>query len=297
MIRKMRESNDNTFYCAECTYDKSNGTMFLYTTDIIEVRGSVKPKDSMKVEGGFLVRRKYFRSEYEAQEYIDSLPNATPMNRNESFCIGRTYTGKHRRFIESQEAPFYGVKLYDPDSGEYVVYWSQSRNIVREIYDTLRDHTWIRYDDLYDFVDQINPKFNKFTWDDIGFEWDDNEAFIEDGVHESEGEIDIIYELPLDTKRRAESISRRRRSNESFRMSKSNGKRGLYESGVSDYIAQMSTLGYAFNGMIGDTLDFEDRDGEVLRFYGWDEVDDFINDGTLPSDNFDSSWKRYKGLR
>lgn len=84
MIRRMRESNDNTFYCAECTYDKSNGTMFLYTTDIIEVRGSVKPKDSMKVEGGFLVRRKYFRSEYEAQEYIDSLPNAMPMSRNES---------------------------------------------------------------------------------------------------------------------------------------------------------------------------------------------------------------------
>jgi hypothetical protein len=163
MIRRMRESNDNIFYCAECTYDKSNGTMFLYTTDITEVRGSVKPKDSMKVEGGFLVRRKYFRSEYEAQEYIDSLPNAMPMSRNES-----------------------------------------------------------------------------------------------------------------------------------FRMSKSNGKRGLHESGVSDYIAQMSTLGYAFNGMIEDTLDFEDRDGEVLKFYGWDEVDDFINDGTLPSDNFDSSWQRYK---
>ena len=84
------------------------------------------------------------------------------------------------------------------------------------------------------------------------------------------------------------------RRNEYFRMSKSNGKRGLYESGVSDYIAQMSTLGYAFNGMIEDTLDFEDRDGEVLRFYGWDEVDDFINDGTLPSDDFDSSWQRYE---
>jgi hypothetical protein len=81
----MRESNDNIFYCAECTYDKSNGTMFLYTTDITEVRGSVKPRDSMKVEGGFLVRRKYFRSEYEAQEYIDSLPNAMPMSKNESF--------------------------------------------------------------------------------------------------------------------------------------------------------------------------------------------------------------------
>lgn len=84
MIRRIRESSGNTFYCAECTYDKSNGTMFLYTTDITEVRGSVKPKDSMKVEGGFLVRRKYFRSEYEAQEYIDSLPNAMSMSRNES---------------------------------------------------------------------------------------------------------------------------------------------------------------------------------------------------------------------
>ena len=90
MIRRMRESNDNVFYCAECTYDKSNGTMFLYTTDITEVRGSIKPKDSMKVEGGFLVRRKYFRSEYEAQDYIDSLPNAMPMSRNESFRMGRS---------------------------------------------------------------------------------------------------------------------------------------------------------------------------------------------------------------
>lgn len=90
MVRRMQESNDNIFYCAECTYDKSNGTMFLYTTDIIEVRGSIKPKDSMNVEGGFLVRRKYFRSEYEAQEYIDSLPNAMPMSRNESFRISES---------------------------------------------------------------------------------------------------------------------------------------------------------------------------------------------------------------
>ena len=70
MIRRMRESNGNVFYCAECTYDKSNGTMFLYTTDITEVRGSIKPNDSMKVEGGFLVRRKYFRSEYEHKNIL-----------------------------------------------------------------------------------------------------------------------------------------------------------------------------------------------------------------------------------
>lgn len=99
MIRRMRESNDNVFYCAECTYDKSNGTMFLYTTDITEVRGSVKPKDSMKLDGGFLVRRKYFRSEYEAQEYIDSLPNAMPMSRNESF----------------DPTPLKTAKVYHPD--------------------------------------------------------------------------------------------------------------------------------------------------------------------------------------
>lgn len=85
----------------------------------------------------------------------------------------------------------------------------KTKNIVREIYDTLRDFTWIRYDDLYDFVDQINPKFNKFTWEDIGFEWDYGDAFIGDCVHESEGEIDIIYELPLDTKHYVESVRRK----------------------------------------------------------------------------------------
>ena len=135
-----------------------------------------------------------------------------------------------RRLCES-DSKLFGVRLYDPYSGEYVVYWSQDRNIVREIYDTLRDHTWIRYDDLYDFVDQINPKFNKFTWGDIGFEWDGDDAFIGDGVHESEGEIDIIYELPLDTKHYAESISRRRGSNESMRRTK--GRSGLREGDAS----------------------------------------------------------------
>lgn len=95
MVRRMQESTDNIFYCAECTYDKSNGTMFLYTTDITEVKGRIKPKDSMNVEGGFLVRRKYFRSEYEAQEYIDSLPNSMPMSRNESLTVNERHEFRH----------------------------------------------------------------------------------------------------------------------------------------------------------------------------------------------------------
>jgi hypothetical protein len=133
-----------------------------------------------------------------------------------------------RKLYESNSNLF-GVKLYDPYSGEYVVYWSQKRNITREIYNTLRDSMWIRYNDLYDFVDQINPRFNKYTWDDDDdFAWDYDEAFVADGVHESEGEINIIYELPLDTKHYAESISRHRRSNESMRRNKGKKLRKEY---------------------------------------------------------------------
>lgn len=122
----------------------------------------------------------------------------------EEFELKR-YTKK--RGLYESNSNLFGVRLYDPYSGKYVVYWSEDKNIVREIYNTLRDSTWIRYDDLYDFVDQINPRFNKFTWEDIGFEWDYDDAFIGDGVHESDGEIDIIYEVPLDTKHYTESIS------------------------------------------------------------------------------------------
>lgn len=141
MIRRMLESNDNIFYCAECTYDKSNGTMFLYTTDITEVRRSTMPKDSMKVEGGFLVRRKYFRSEYEAQEYIDSLPNAMPMSRNESSCIRRKTSIK-----EGKTMP-YVLWVLDGDTRQW------------EMYKGVNDaKQFIRDNDYDEFLDELNTQ-------------------------------------------------------------------------------------------------------------------------------------------
>ena len=177
----MRESSGNTFYCAECTYDKSNGTMFLYTTDITEVRGSVKPKDSMKVEGGFLVRRKYFRSEYEAQEYIDSLPNAMPMSRNESFEIHPLKTAKvyHPDFDsfdlfscdESTKNQFLGRFVADcryflgNGNGYEGHLWAGSVeeqiDLMRKLYDDIRPD-WLSERQIDDFEDKmLQLKYSK----------------------------------------------------------------------------------------------------------------------------------------
>ena len=163
MIRKMRESNDNVFYCAECTYDKSNGTMFLYTTDITEVRGSIKPKDSMKVEGGFLVRRKYFRSEYEAQEYIDSLPNAMPMIRNESFRMRES--SRNSRYVNesfdkyldgaysyvrriNNEVPPSGgyLDIYDCGDGSYkLVVMDDRGRVIKDVSDCYKPMPFVSF--------------------------------------------------------------------------------------------------------------------------------------------------------
>ena len=177
----MRESSGNTFYCAECTYDKSNGTMFLYTTDITEVRGSVKPKDSMKVEGGFLVRRKYFRSEYEAQEYIDSLPNAMPMSRNESFEIHPLKTAKAYRpdfdsfdlfsCDESTKNQFLGRFVADcryflgNGNGYEGHLWAGSVeeqiDLMRKLYDDIRPD-WLSERQIDDFEDKmLQLKYSK----------------------------------------------------------------------------------------------------------------------------------------
>ena len=80
MVKRLRESTDNTFYCAEITYDKSGRNICVYTTDIKEVQRSTKPKDEMKVEGGFMVRRKYFRSREEAESFIDSQDKCMTIN-------------------------------------------------------------------------------------------------------------------------------------------------------------------------------------------------------------------------
>lgn len=137
MIRRLRESDDNTFYCAECTYDKSNGTMFLYTTDITEVRGSVKPKDSLKVEGGFLVRRKYFRSEYEAQDYIDSLPNAMPMSRNESIRRNR-YRGLCTESSTAEDNKMFGLKNKAEVYDWYTMYYGKNKRYFEKWFETAR---------------------------------------------------------------------------------------------------------------------------------------------------------------
>ena len=83
MVKRLRESADNIFYCAEITYDKSGRNVCVYTADIKEVQRSTKPKDEMKVEGGFMVRRKYFRSREEAESFIDSQDKCMTIN-NES---------------------------------------------------------------------------------------------------------------------------------------------------------------------------------------------------------------------
>lgn len=61
----------------------------------------------------------------------------------------------------------------------------------------------------------------------------------------------------------------------------------LKESYVSDLIADMSVAGYHVKsiGFGSDTLDFENRNGDVLSFYDWAEVKDWVDNGTLPSKN------------
>lgn len=117
-----------------------------------------------------------------------------------------------KNLYEDRGRDFYGVKLYDEDSGEYVVYWSKNQRVIKDIYRTLKDLMWIRYDDVYDFAYQVNPKFNHFTYDEnTDFDWDVDESFISDGIHENGDSIDIIYELKLPNNRISESIRRKHR--------------------------------------------------------------------------------------
>ncbi|MBO7692187.1 MAG: hypothetical protein J6T10_06090 [Methanobrevibacter sp.] len=103
------------------------------------------------------------------------------------------------RKLNEDTNKLYGFRLYDPYSGEYVVWWSTRKNVVSQIYRTVKNSMWARSDDLYDFVDQINPRFNHFTWDDDGgFEWDTDDYFVQDGITEDGDVIDIIYDLPYE---------------------------------------------------------------------------------------------------
>ncbi len=113
MVKKLRESTDNIFYCAEITYDKSGRDVCVYTTDIKEVQRSTKPKDEMKVEGGFMVRRKYFRSREEAESFIDSQDRCMTINKDESIGSKR----RSRRMNESNgtinDLEFYIAQIQD----------------------------------------------------------------------------------------------------------------------------------------------------------------------------------------
>ena len=98
-----------------------------------------------------------------------------------------------RKLYENENRELYGVRLYDPHSGEYVVFWSEKKNIVRGIANTLKSHLWIRSDDITDFTYQINPLFNHVSDD---YEWDFDDYFVSDGVTKDGDIIDIIYEVP-----------------------------------------------------------------------------------------------------
>ena len=129
----------NTFYCAECTYTKSGGTMSIYTTDITEVKRSTMPKDSLKVEGSFLVRRKYFKTEHEAQDYIDSLDSVMTLSRNESFetcglnlkktSAGHYKTADGKYEIEKSDGFWYAV---DTKTGQSVVDCENSLSAIKD---------------------------------------------------------------------------------------------------------------------------------------------------------------------
>ena len=113
MVKRLRESADNIFYCAEITYDKSGRNVCVYTADIKEVKRSIKPKDEMKVEGGFMVRRKYFRSREQAQSFIDLQDRCMTINKDESIGSKR----RSRRMNESNgtinDLEFYIAQIQD----------------------------------------------------------------------------------------------------------------------------------------------------------------------------------------
>ena len=73
MVKRLRESIENTYYEVECAFDKKGGKITPFTIFVNEVNANRKPKDSLKVEGGFLVNRKYFDTEEEANDYADSM--------------------------------------------------------------------------------------------------------------------------------------------------------------------------------------------------------------------------------
>ena len=107
--------------------------------------------------------------------------------------VRRTNAVKHRRFTESHGMPFYGVKLYDPDSGEYIVWWSKDKNLIKDIYKSLQSNMRREYDDLHDLANPILQRLSRYD----NWEWDYSDSFIKDGVHESGDVIDILYELQL----------------------------------------------------------------------------------------------------
>ena len=98
------------------------------------------------------------------------------------------------RIEENENNRLYGVRVYDPYSGEYVVFWSEKKNIVSGMANTLKDNLRIESEDISDFAYQINPLLFNHVSDD--YEWDFDDYFVDDGVTEDGDVIDIIYEFP-----------------------------------------------------------------------------------------------------
>lgn len=166
MVKRLRESADNTFYCAEITYDKSGRNVCVYTADIKEVQRSTKPKDEMKVDGSFMVRRKYFRSREEAESFIDSQDKCMTINKDESI-------GSKRRSRRMNEDVAKFVGYLDEANSDMYSFCDNLRNALREIrisdltdlekdefryvFGTLKDKIEFEMNDLmYDMEEKLN---------------------------------------------------------------------------------------------------------------------------------------------
>ena len=269
----------NTFYCAECTYTKSGRTMSIYTTDITEVKRSTMPKDSLKVEGSFLVRRKYFKTEHEAQDYIDSLDNVMTLGRNESFetrglnlkktSAGHYKTADGKYEIEKSDGFWYAV---DAKTGQSVV---DCENSFSQIKDSLE--SYIKSQSKKEsYIKESNAKMKevKVLQGYYAGHWDDLEEVDADdtqGVKELRDDLKSYDE----NERYPHRIITRKVPNPNYDPTKARKSR---DHGV------MVTVGYGYDGSDKEVYFTEDEsiadkiDGMILKSY-FSSRDELRQDG------------------
>lgn len=151
MVKRLRESTNNIFYCAEITYDKSGRDICVYTSDIKEVQRSTKPKDELKIEGGFMVRRKYFRSREEAESFIDSQDKCMTINRDES--IG---SKRRSRRINEIAVPTQSKEEIDDLIERLESMWWRESNIIQALSISFSDDNLDRLLDSPYFAEKKN---------------------------------------------------------------------------------------------------------------------------------------------